>query len=119
MEPVRWYGVWLFVDWLEFGGRVIEAGDRQELAAIAAVELEAARRDPLPRAQPGLPPGRPQGAADQLGSWDGRRRHRAAKYFASGWCATSADVDCSGCNWNSSDSSTPIRPGSSNAITFV
>lgn len=68
VEPVRWYGVWLFVDWLESGGTVIEAGDGPELAAIAAVELEAARRDPLPRAQPGLPPGRPQGAADQLGS---------------------------------------------------
>jgi SAM-dependent methyltransferase len=38
VEPVRWYGVWLFVDWLEFGGA--------QVAATAAVELEASRRDP-------------------------------------------------------------------------
>ncbi len=37
--------------------------------------------------------------------------HVALKYFASGWCTISAEVDCSGCSWNSSDSSTPIRSG--------
>ena len=42
----RWYGVWLFVDWLEFGGTELDPTDSQEVAAIAAVELEAARRDP-------------------------------------------------------------------------
>ncbi|MDE3087042.1 MAG: methyltransferase domain-containing protein [Acidobacteriota bacterium] len=43
---LAWYGVWLFVDWLEFGGTALEPGDEAELAAIAAVELEASRRDP-------------------------------------------------------------------------
>lgn len=46
VEPVRWYGVWLFVDWLEFGGAELDPTDTQEVAATAAVELEAARRDP-------------------------------------------------------------------------
>ena len=39
----RWYGVWLFVDWLELGGTALEPADAER---IAAVELEAARRDP-------------------------------------------------------------------------
>jgi SAM-dependent methyltransferase len=46
VEPVRWYGVWLFVDWLEFSGAVLDADNSEEAAAIAAVELEASRRDP-------------------------------------------------------------------------
>jgi S-adenosylmethionine-dependent methyltransferase len=46
VEPVRWYGVWLFVDWLEFGGASLDPGDSREMAATAAVELEASRRDP-------------------------------------------------------------------------
>jgi S-adenosylmethionine-dependent methyltransferase len=46
VEPVRWYGVWLFVDWLEFSGAELDPGDAQQLAATAAVELEASRRDP-------------------------------------------------------------------------
>jgi SAM-dependent methyltransferase len=46
VDPLRWYGVWLFVDWLEFGGGVLDASDPQEVAATAAVELEASRRDP-------------------------------------------------------------------------
>ncbi len=46
VEPLHWYGVWLFVDWLEFGGATLDASDPDELASIAAVELEAARRDP-------------------------------------------------------------------------
>jgi S-adenosylmethionine-dependent methyltransferase len=46
VEPVRWYGVWLFVDWLEFGGTRLDPGDAQQVAATAAVEFEAARRDP-------------------------------------------------------------------------
>lgn len=46
VEPVRWYGVWLFVDWLEFGGAELDPSDVKELAATAAVELEASRRDP-------------------------------------------------------------------------
>lgn len=40
-----WYGVWLFVDLLEFGGgRPLD--DRSRWDAIADVEFEAARRDP-------------------------------------------------------------------------
>lgn len=46
VEPVRWYGVWLFVDWLEFGGAVLDPADAEQVAATAAVELEASRRDP-------------------------------------------------------------------------
>ena len=46
VEPVRWYGVWLFVDWLEFSGAELDPGDAQQVAATAAVELEASRRDP-------------------------------------------------------------------------
>ena len=46
VEPLRWYGVWLFVDWLEFGGTTLDPTDRAQVAATAAVELEAGRRDP-------------------------------------------------------------------------
>jgi S-adenosylmethionine-dependent methyltransferase len=46
VQPLRWYGVWLFVDWLEFSGVQLDAGDATEVAATAAVELEASRRDP-------------------------------------------------------------------------
>jgi SAM-dependent methyltransferase len=43
VEPERWYGGWLFVDWLEFGGIDLDTGD---VGRIAPVELEASRRDP-------------------------------------------------------------------------
>lgn len=46
VEPECWYGTWLFVDWLEFGGATLDATDTKEVEAIAAVELEASRRDP-------------------------------------------------------------------------
>jgi S-adenosylmethionine-dependent methyltransferase len=46
VEPLRWYGVWLFVDWLEFGGTELDPSDTKQVAATAAVELEASRRDP-------------------------------------------------------------------------
>ena len=46
VEPVRWYGVWLFVDWLEFRGVQPDPNDSKQVAATAAVELEANRRDP-------------------------------------------------------------------------
>jgi len=46
VEPLRWYGVWLFVDWLEFSGVDLDPRDAKEVAATAAVELEASRRDP-------------------------------------------------------------------------
>jgi S-adenosylmethionine-dependent methyltransferase len=46
VEPVRWYGVWLFVDWLEFSGAELDPTDSAQVAATAAVELEASRRDP-------------------------------------------------------------------------
>jgi hypothetical protein len=38
--------VWLFVDWLEFSGTELDPSDAEQVAAIAAVELEASRRDP-------------------------------------------------------------------------
>jgi S-adenosylmethionine-dependent methyltransferase len=46
VEPVAWYGVWLFVDWLEFSGVELDPEDAEQVAATAAVELEASRRDP-------------------------------------------------------------------------
>jgi SAM-dependent methyltransferase len=46
VEPERWYGVWLFVDWLEFSGVELDPTDQEQVAATAAVELEASRRDP-------------------------------------------------------------------------
>jgi SAM-dependent methyltransferase len=46
VQPVRWYGVWLFVDWLEFSGVQLDPDDDAQAAATAEVELEASRRDP-------------------------------------------------------------------------
>jgi SAM-dependent methyltransferase len=46
VEPLRWYGVWLFVDWLDFSGAELDPNDAGQVAAAAAVELEASRRDP-------------------------------------------------------------------------
>jgi S-adenosylmethionine-dependent methyltransferase len=46
VEPLRWYGVWLFVDWLEFSGAELDPSDSQQVAAAAEVEFEASRRDP-------------------------------------------------------------------------
>jgi SAM-dependent methyltransferase len=46
VEPLRWYGVWLFTDWLEFSGVDVDLSDPEQVAAMAAVELEASRRDP-------------------------------------------------------------------------
>jgi SAM-dependent methyltransferase len=46
VDPLCWYGVWLFADWLEFSGAAQDASDQEQLAAMAAVELEASRRDP-------------------------------------------------------------------------
>jgi SAM-dependent methyltransferase len=46
VEPVRWYGVWLFVDWLEFSGTALDLNDAEQVRATAAAELEASRRDP-------------------------------------------------------------------------
>ncbi|HEY2793345.1 MAG TPA: class I SAM-dependent methyltransferase, partial [Micromonosporaceae bacterium] len=46
VEQLTWYGVWLFVDWLEFSGATLDPTDIKQVEATAAVELEAARRDP-------------------------------------------------------------------------
>ena len=46
VTPVRWYGVWLFTDWLDFSGVKLDPDDTEQLAKIATVELEASRRDP-------------------------------------------------------------------------
>jgi S-adenosylmethionine-dependent methyltransferase len=46
VEPLDWYGVWLFVDWLGFSGAELDPDDAEQVAATAAVELEASRRDP-------------------------------------------------------------------------
>jgi SAM-dependent methyltransferase len=44
VEPVQRYGVWLFADLWEFGGRALD--DRSQWEALAEVEFEASRRDP-------------------------------------------------------------------------
>jgi len=41
VEPLAWYGVWLFTDWAD-----LASADFDEVRAIEAVELEASRRDP-------------------------------------------------------------------------
>ncbi|GAA1974976.1 class I SAM-dependent methyltransferase [Amycolatopsis minnesotensis] len=46
VETLNWYGVWLFVDWLDLSGADLDPDDSKQLAAAAAVELEAGRRDP-------------------------------------------------------------------------
>ncbi|RSM37566.1 methyltransferase domain-containing protein [Amycolatopsis balhimycina DSM 5908] len=46
VEPLQWYGVWLFVDWLDLSGAEL---DPAETERVAAVELEAGRRDPYRR----------------------------------------------------------------------
>jgi SAM-dependent methyltransferase len=46
VEPLHWYGVWLFVDWLDLSGTALDPNDSEQVAAAAAVELEAGRRDP-------------------------------------------------------------------------
>jgi S-adenosylmethionine-dependent methyltransferase len=46
VDPLAWYGVWLFVDWLEFSGVELDPDDLAQVRATAAVELEASRRDP-------------------------------------------------------------------------
>jgi len=40
VDPVAWYGVWLFVDWLDL------PPEDTEVASVAAVELQASLRDP-------------------------------------------------------------------------
>ena len=46
VEPVRWYGVWLFVDWLGFSGVTLDPRDTEAVARIVEVEAEAGRHDP-------------------------------------------------------------------------
>ena len=40
VEPEAWYGVWLFADWMDL------PPESTDVAAVAAVELEASMRDP-------------------------------------------------------------------------
>lgn len=53
VDPQAWYGVWLFTDWLDL------SLDGTDVAAVAAVELEASVRHPY-RQQPGISPDRPR-----------------------------------------------------------
>jgi S-adenosylmethionine-dependent methyltransferase len=46
VEPLCWYGVWLFVDWLEFSGATLDPDDEERVQMAAAVELRASRTDP-------------------------------------------------------------------------
>jgi S-adenosylmethionine-dependent methyltransferase len=45
----RWYGVWLFVDWLDLSGAPLDPDDEEQVAGAIEVELEAGRRDPYRR----------------------------------------------------------------------
>ena len=66
------------------------------------------------------------GSAGDMGG-DGRPQPESSaagpaqteKYFASGWWKTNASVDCSGCSCSSSDSTTPMRSGSSRSTTTL
>jgi S-adenosylmethionine-dependent methyltransferase len=44
VDPVGWYGVWLFTDWMD----LTDAGP-EELSNVEAVELRASRQDPYRR----------------------------------------------------------------------
>lgn len=66
VEPVRWYGVWLFVDWLDFSGAALDPSDSKQVAAAAAVELEASRRDPYRQLSRVFHLVARKGAADEL-----------------------------------------------------
>jgi SAM-dependent methyltransferase len=46
VAPERWYGVWLFVDWLDFAGATLDPTDAERREATARAELEASKRDP-------------------------------------------------------------------------
>ncbi|MFI5609514.1 methyltransferase [Amycolatopsis sp. NPDC051903] len=46
VTPLQWYGVWHFVDWLDLSGADLDPDNTAQVAAAAAVELEAGRRDP-------------------------------------------------------------------------
>lgn len=46
VDPVAWYGVWHFVDWLDLAGVALDPADREQLDEVVGVELEAGRRDP-------------------------------------------------------------------------
>ncbi|GHF92372.1 MULTISPECIES: class I SAM-dependent methyltransferase [Amycolatopsis] len=46
VEPLQWYGVWLFVDWFDLSGTELDPADAER---VAAVEFEAGRRDPYRR----------------------------------------------------------------------
>jgi len=41
VEPVAWYGVWLFTDWMD-----LTTAGADEISDMAAVELQASRQDP-------------------------------------------------------------------------
>ncbi len=45
VEPVAWYGVWLFTDWLDLPGEATDV-EATDVGAVAAVELQASLRDP-------------------------------------------------------------------------
>ncbi|HWD06916.1 MAG TPA: methyltransferase domain-containing protein [Amycolatopsis sp.] len=49
VTPLAWYGVWHFVDWLDLSGADLDPDNTAQLAAAAAVELEAGHRDPYRR----------------------------------------------------------------------
>ncbi len=61
VEPLRWYGVWLFADWLEFSGAQLDPTDSAQVGGSGRRRARGQQARPLPPAQPRLPPRRPQG----------------------------------------------------------
>ncbi len=67
VEPLRWYGVWLFVDWLGFGGTELDPGDAEAAGGDGRGRTRSQQARPLPPAQPRLPPGGAQGLSVRRG----------------------------------------------------
>ena len=54
VEPLRWYGVWLFVDWLEFSGAELDPSDIGAGGGDGRSRARSQPTRPLPPAQPRL-----------------------------------------------------------------
>jgi len=60
-----------------------------------------------------------RGRRSQIRAGSGPRRRQAMKYLAFGWWQMMAVVDCSGCSWNPSLTSTPMRSAPSSSTTLA
>ena len=60
VEPVRWYGVWLFVDWLDFSGADLDPARCGAGSGDGRSRTRSRQTGPLSPTEPGLSPRRPQ-----------------------------------------------------------